>query len=329
MTQDHSGEEMDQTNTAEGNVSESAPSGQDPDVAPDTHDPDAHDAHDVHVSHDGDDAHGDHGDDASEQPTLVPVNWKQLIFPALILLLVIILLIGPVSSAFAPRPSPVPGPGSIPTPVPTATVAATPAGSAAQSVSAQKPAATPTVAPLAQTQPTQAAPPTAVAASGASGATTVSPEAIATRTAVAVLGQDGKVSRAPIQLQFEGAQFAVDAGSGVLPDWKPSGDPTHAFWIEGTYANHIIYLPYSDTNAALFSQVKTGDIVKLSMDSGQVFEFAVTRSQRVTNGPSTVNGQFTVTTAMSQDHAGVTIFLVGDPAADRAVVQADFTGNID
>jgi len=32
---------------------------------------------------------------------------------------------------------------------------------------------------------------------------------------------------------------------------------------------------------------------------------------------------------MSQDHAGVTIFLVGDPAPDRAVVQADFNGNIE
>jgi hypothetical protein len=31
---------------------------------------------------------------------------------------------------------------------------------------------------------------------------------------------------------------------------------------------------------------------------------------------------------MSQDHAGVTLFLIGDPAPDRAVLQAEFTGNI-
>jgi hypothetical protein len=158
----------------------------------------------------------------------------------------------------------------------------------------------------------------------------VSPSAAATRTAVAVQGENGQVARAPVQLQFEGALFTVDAAnSGILPDWKPSGDATHATWIEGTYANHIIYMPYGDSNAALFGKVKSGDTIKLTMNTGQVFGFQVTRSQRASNGPPTSNDQFTVTTAMSQDHAGVTIFLVGDPAPDRAVVQADFNGNIE
>jgi hypothetical protein len=48
----------------------------------------------------------------------------------------------------------------------------------------------------------------------------------------------------------------------------------------------------------------------------------------VENGPPTEEGQFTVTTAMAQDHAGVTLFLIGDPSPDRAVLQAEFTGNI-
>ena len=179
-----------------------------------------------------------------------------------------------------------------------------------------------TVAPTAAAVVTQAPqpPPPAVDA--------VSPASVATRTAVAVLGEQGKVARAPVQLLFAGAQFTVDPGSGTLPDWKPSGDPTHATWIDGTYANHLIYLPYSDSNALLFTQTKPGDTVKLTMNTGQVFEFQVTRSQRASTGPPTSSEQFTVTTAMNQDHAGVTIFLVGDPAADRAVVQADFTGNI-
>jgi hypothetical protein len=64
------------------------------------------------------------------------------------------------------------------------------------------------------------------------------------------------------------------------------------------------------------------------MNTGQVFEFEVNLAQRATNGPATTEGQFTVSTAMAQNHAGVTLFLTGDPAADRAVVQADFTGNI-
>jgi hypothetical protein len=339
--QSPSGEPEEQTHTAEENVSEAAPSGAElqdhgPDAAGhdvhgDQSEHDTHDAHDAHADHGGHDGHEDHDeqeDSGAEKSTLVPVTWRQLIFPALILLIVIILLIGPVSAAFAPKPAQ-PGEGQpVPTVQPTATPASTPSGSRAQVVSAGPRKSATTVAllpPIQAPKPTQppAATPTAI------DPNVVSPSAAATRTAVAVLGESGQVARSPVQMQFEGAQFTVDAGSGILPDWKPSGDPTHATWIQGTYANQIIYLSYSDSNAALFNKVKPGDTVKLTMDSGQVFEFQVTRSQRAVNGPPTADGQFTVTTAMTQDHAGVTIFLIGDPAPDRAVVQADFNGNIE
>src|SRR4051812_25875061 len=52
---------------------------------------DAHDAHDAHGQGGG---HGGHGDDTSDLPTIVPTTWRQLIFPVLILLLVIILVSG-------------------------------------------------------------------------------------------------------------------------------------------------------------------------------------------------------------------------------------------
>ena len=114
----------------------------------------------------------------------------------------------------------------------------------------------------------------------------------------------------------------------MLPDWKTTAEERKAVWITGTYANHVIYLPYSESNAALFARAKAGDAVQLVMDTGQTFEFAVTRSERAFNGPPTSEGQFTTATAMNQDHAGVTLFLVGEATNDRAVVQADFTGNI-
>jgi hypothetical protein len=120
----------------------------------------------------------------------------------------------------------------------------------------------------------------------------------------------------------------VKSGTGLLPDWKPTDDVGLATWIDGTYANHILYLPFSPQNEALFKAAKVGDTVKVVMNTGQVFEFAITRSERALNGPPSEAGQFTVTTAMAQDHAGVTLFLIGDPASDRAVVQADFTGRI-
>jgi hypothetical protein len=151
---------------------------------------------------------------------------------------------------------------------------------------------------------------------------------IATATAVALEGQKGDVARAPVRLEFGGATFTVSPGSGLLPDWKPSQDETSATWIEGTFANHILYIPYSEHNKALFEAAKQADGVKLLMNTGQVFNFSVTRSQRAANGPTTDPEQFSVSAAMAQDHAGLTLFLTGDPAADRAVVQADFTGKI-
>jgi hypothetical protein len=318
--QSPSGEPAEQTHTAEGNVSESAP------VAAELHDHDVTD----HGEHDHD-AHdqGAHGEDASEKSTLVPVTWRQLIFPALILLIVIILLIGPVSGAFAPKPAPAGRAQPVPTAQPTATPAPSPAAAKPQNITVGTQRTATTVASTVASYPPTLAPKPAQPTAVVDKPDVLSESAIATRTAVAVLGENGQVARAPVQMQFEGALFTVDAGSGILPDWKPSGDVTHATWIEGTYANNIIYLPYSDSNAALFGQVKTGDMVKLTMNSGQVFDFQVTRSQRALNGPPTADGQFTVTTAMNQDHAGVTVFLIGDPAPDRAVVQADFNGNIE
>ncbi|MEO8286770.1 MAG: hypothetical protein ABI670_10090 [Chloroflexota bacterium] len=322
MTHDHSSNDTEQTNTAEGNVSRSAPTASDLHTQhEDDHGHGAHDDHGGHDTHGGD-------DDASERSTLVPTTWKQLIFPALILLLVGILVAGPLSSAFAPRPAApaANGEGAGHTTEPTVAPTSAPGGSNVQTTNAQEietaPPSTATSAPVVVARATEPpVEPTATAVALDAGS-------IATRTAVAVLGEQGDVSRAPVQLSFEGAQFAVEAGSGILPDWKPSPDTTRATWIQGTFANHVIYLAYSDANAALFSGAKQGDTVKLTMNNGQTFEFQVTRSERAFNGPSSSNGQFTVTTAMNQDHAGVTIFLIGDPAADRAVVQAIFTGNI-
>src|SRR5688500_4641588 len=73
------------------------------------HDSPAQPSHDVedddHAAHAEAGGNGRHGDeDASEVPTLVPTTWKQLILPALILLIVGILVAGPLFGAFASRP---------------------------------------------------------------------------------------------------------------------------------------------------------------------------------------------------------------------------------
>ncbi len=275
-------------------------------------------AHGAHDDPGADATHGSrgHGVDAAEVSTLVPTNWKQLILPALILLLVGILVAGPLFGAFATRPptaepadhnNSAPGIGS----GPTSTATTGPEGSAP---------ATDTALPPQTASSTEPTLPNNTATSLA-----LNPGSIATRTAVAIAGQQGDVARLPVQLEFSGASFIVKPGNNLLPDWKPPQDLGIATWIEGTVANHIMYVPYNDENAALFQTVKPGATIRLTMNTGQVFVFAVTRAERAANGPATSDGQFTVTTAMRQDHAGVTLFLIGDPADDRAVVQADFT----
>jgi hypothetical protein len=279
-----------------------------------------HSDHDVQAAG----AHAAHGDvDATaEVSTLVPTTWRQLILPLLILLLVAVLLAGPIAGAFSPTP---------PTPPPTNEQRE---GGGTNNQAAAEPTqpalSTPTEVAVLMVAPTDTPlpPPSATAPPSPTADQRPDDKAIATQTAVALLGEQGIASRAPVRLVFGTAEYQVEAGSGLLPDWKPPAQENLATWIQGTYANHIIYLPYSDANAALFSAARPGDVVKLVMDSGQTFEFAVTRSERAANGPPASNEQFTVTAAMDQDHAGVTLFLVGDPAPDRAVVQADFTGNI-
>jgi hypothetical protein len=275
-----------------------------------------------HDDDEDDDGHGHggghgHGDDAAEVPTLVPTTWRQLIFPALILLLVGILVWGPVTNAFQNRPIPINnseqhsdtgGEESHSTPgQPTEDHGSEDAATPGTEEEPNR-AATETVAPESVAPPPD-------------------PAAIATQTAVGAAAREGTVARAPVQLTLGGRDFVVKSGNNLLPDWTPPQDQGIATWIEGTYANHILYLPYAEETAQLFSATRSGEKVKLVMNTGQVFEFEVTRAERVHNGPSD-GTRFTVTSAMAQDHAGVTLFLIGDPADDRAVVQAEFNGNI-
>ncbi|MBF6613098.1 MAG: hypothetical protein IVW55_08220 [Chloroflexi bacterium] len=292
-----------------------------------------------HSTHDVQDTDGGHGSavaDTSDVSTLVPTTWKQLIFPALILLVVLILVAGPVASAFAPRPAA----PTASTESPTAAVgeqgaggsgganavAATSTAATGQNTTAATPDALSTVEPGAPSAPSAPSATTLPQASPTTATQNLSLSA--TQTAVWLAGESGEVARIPVQLQFEGTTYSVNPGTSLLPDWKQSQDPGTATWIEGTVTNHILYLPYTDQNAAIFSAAKVGDALKLRMNTGQTFSFDVTKAQRAVNGPATTAGQFTVTAAMAQDHAGVTLFLVGDPASDRAVVQADFTGTI-
>lgn len=280
----------------------------------DTHD--AQNAHDAHDTHDAQGGHGGHGDDsASELPTLVPTTWAQLILPVIILIVVALLVVGPVFNAFASRPNSVP-PSEQQT-----------SGQSTTGSSSEGGQSTPTAVPSTATPQSLVVPPTATQPASPTAIVSQFVPVAATQTAVAIAGESGEVTRVPVRLEIGGRLYDVLQGSGLLPDWQPSQDESKATWIQGTVANHILYVPFSPANEALFKSARTGEIVKLTMNTGQVFSFAITRADRAVNGPAP-QGQLSVSAAMAQDHAGLTLFLTGDPAADRAVVLADFTGTI-
>ena len=145
-------------------------------MEPDTQD---HDNHPLGDHGQGDHAHDDPADEAS---TLVPTTGRQLILPAIILVIVAILLWGPVTGAFAPKP------GSAGT---STSIAPTP--------TAVPPTAIPTIAPTGTTTPAAMLPLQGTQSVGTSANSSSPPEAtsipsaadLATRTAVAQAGEQG------------------------------------------------------------------------------------------------------------------------------------------
>src|SRR6476620_9647601 len=64
---------------------------------------------DIAAAGDSHDAHDGHGPvDTSDESTLVPTTWTQLVFPAIILLFVAILVAGPIINAFSSKPTSAP-----------------------------------------------------------------------------------------------------------------------------------------------------------------------------------------------------------------------------
>lgn len=200
--------------------------------------------------------HGGHGsDDTPDVSTLVDTNWRQLLLPVVIIIIVAILLWGPVTGAFQTRPSTTTPPPAQQTP-----------GAGGNSTAPSDAAVTPQVQTVAQAT---TAPATATTAQQPPTATSAPPTALAvaptvtqallhggglapTQTAVAQAGENGDVARVPVELDFAGTTFVIKPGDTLLPDWKPETEAGIATWIQGTVANHILYVPYSDQNAVLF-----------------------------------------------------------------------------
>ncbi len=299
-----------------------------------------------------DDAHAaDHGIVGSQPPTgssepVTPLS--SFIWPGLIMLLTLILVAGPIGRAFDRFQGGSEGDRQMMlvalTPIATGTLtpgllltqgAVTPAAAGSATViplptdssgavpttlnnteAATAVAATATIVPATATPPPAtgtAVPATAPPATD----TAVPPVPPATATPAAARPPTDEEVRngAPRSVTLGGKPFPVEVSNTTLPDWRFSPDPNVANWLTGTIVNYVLGMSYSEGNAGLFSAVRPSDPIQLTRADGIVYRFVVDQVSRVDRAD---------THLLQQDHPAVTLLLLGDPAADRAVVQGHF-----
>ena len=143
-------------------------------------------------------------------------------------------------------------------------------------------------------------------------ATAVPPTPAPTQAAVPVVGDPQQALLRSVD--FAGQTYQVEP-TEIVADWKFSDQPGVASWITGTVINYIVGLPYSPANAGLFQRTKQTDPIRLTVANGQVLTFRVTAIQRVAT---------TDTRVLAQDHPGVTLLLLGEPAEDRLAILGDY-----
>jgi hypothetical protein len=115
-------------------------------------------------------------------------------------------------------------------------------------------------------------------------------------------------------VDFAGQTYRVEP-TEIVADWKFSTQPGVASWITGTVVNYIIGLPYNAANATLFQRARQADVIRLTVANGEVLTFQVSAIQRVAT---------TDTRVLAQDHPGVTLLLLGEPANDRMAIVGDY-----
>ncbi len=259
----------------------------------------------------GHDAGHDVPAESSPVDTARPVPYGALVWPLVVFLLVVILAWGPVSEALgAPGSPPVQPPLPTPTAAPT-TAPATAVPPAATAVPATDTAVPPTETAVPPTD--TAVPPTDTAVPPTD---TALPEATATQAAALPPAYGDTQQGVPQAVALDGTTFRVAVSGTTVPDWVFSPNPTVANWIRGTVVNYVLGISYSADNAHLFAGARPGDTVQLTRADGAIYNFAVDSVRRV--DPSDVS-------LLAQDHPALTLLLLGDPAADRAVIQGHFS----
>lgn len=287
----------------------------------DTHAQDSHYPADAAGDHAADSDAADHAADqgviAGPPPTgssepVTPLS--AFIWPGLIALITLILVIGPITRAFAPYTGSGYDANGRPV-LADLTLAAAPTGTTAPAATAVPPTFTAALATATQVLATATAVPataTTVPATDTPYAAPASPTPAAIRPPTEAEVRAGT----PRVVTVGGKEFRVEVSNTTLPDWPFSRDPAVANWVSGTVINYVLGLSYNDTNAALFKAAQPNDTVRLARADGTVYTFVVDQVTRVALND---------THLLQQDHPAITLVLLGDPAADRAVVQGHYS----
>ncbi|HUS17217.1 MAG TPA: hypothetical protein VM536_19650 [Chloroflexia bacterium] len=300
----------------------------------------SHDTHDTGSGHGADEgAHAaDHGVGVEGPPTGASERTTPLsafIWPAIIALLALVLVWGPVTRSFDRFSGAPAGVEAEPTADEGTPVGVDATLTVAPAVTGNDATVIPMPTTVLTSQPTNvqtggdttAVPATAAPADTATAAPvptdtavpappTDAPAASATPAAVAPPTDAEIRNGTPRTVSLGGKSFRVEISNTVLPDWIVSKDPSVASWVSSTVINYVLGVSYSPENADLFAGLHAADTIRLGRADGSAYTFVVDQARRVAR---------TDTRLMEQDHPAITLFLVGDPANDRAVVQGHFT----
>ena len=118
---------------------------------------------------------------------------------------------------------------------------------------------------------------------------------------------------APRNLQLGNTSFAVEAATQVSPTWQFNPDPSKASWLPTTALPYVIGIPYSAANAALFVTAQPGQVVTMQNSVGATLRFQVKTVARVKPQD---------TSSAARLGLGLTLYLLADPAPDRAMISA-------
>jgi len=110
---------------------------------------------------------------------------------------------------------------------------------------------------------------------------------------------------------FEITPVAVQKGK-----WPVStSDDGSATWVFGSLVNYLIGLPNNSENKDLLQAVSEADAITLELSDGQTIDFKFDAQQLVSPNDEKI---------FSQQHPGLTLLLLGDDAAQRLVVTANY-----